>query len=38
MKKFKVIFFLKKDIKSSPIQEGILVFIVNFVRNNKDEA
>jgi Ca2+-binding EF-hand superfamily protein len=25
-------------MKSSSIQEGMLIFIVNFVQNNKDEA
>lgn len=39
MKKFKVFSlfqYINQDIKSSSIQEGMLVFIVNFIKNNKD--
>jgi Ca2+-binding EF-hand superfamily protein len=37
IKCFKVFSTLTKDMKKQSLQEGIITFIVNFVRNNEDE-
>ena len=39
MKKFQVIFsFILKAMKTTKIQEGMLIFIVSFIKNTEDDV